>query len=173
MTPPGHSYNLANITIKKAKPNLIVAAQTYAKVGLAVADAFITCWKIKYDCHVERPSSYIRGVLMKSWSSFFPEPAFPAFTSGHATQSAAAATVLTSIYGANFAFTDDTHKGRKADFFPPVDYKPRNFKSFSESAEECAMSRLYGQIHTRQDNNVGLQEGKKVGANINALAWKK
>jgi hypothetical protein len=32
---------------------------------------------------------------------------------------------------------------------------------------------LYGGIHTRQDNEVGLVEGKKIGKNINALAWNK
>jgi hypothetical protein len=173
MTPPGHSYNLANITIRKAKPNLITATQTYARVGIAVADAFITCWDIKFKYNIERPSTYITAINKKAWTSFFPEPPFPAFTSGHATQSSAAATVLTDIYGENFSFIDDTHKGRPDDMVRQVAYKPRSFTSFWASAEECAMSRLYGQIHTRQDNDTGLQEGKKVGANVNKLKWER
>ena len=40
-SPPGHSYNLATLTVKKANANIVKAAQTYARVGLAVADAFI------------------------------------------------------------------------------------------------------------------------------------
>jgi hypothetical protein len=173
MTPPGHSYNLTNITIRKAKPNLIKTAQTYARVGIAVADAFISCWCIKFKYNVERPSTYITAINKKYWASYFPEPPFPAFTSGHATQSAATATVLTDIYGDNFSFVDDTHKGRPNDVVRKVAYKPRSYASFWASAEECAMSRLYGQIHTRHDNETGLQEGRKVGENVNKLKWRR
>jgi hypothetical protein len=38
-TPPGHSYSLGSIAIKKAKPDLITCAETYARIGIAVADA--------------------------------------------------------------------------------------------------------------------------------------
>ena len=37
------------------------------------------------------------------WESFWPDPPFPAFPSGHAIQAAAAATVLTDLYGDNFS----------------------------------------------------------------------
>ena len=95
--PPGHSYNLATTTIKLAKPGLVKAAETYARVGMAVADAFINCWKCKYKYHRERPSTFINTVIKPGWKPFWPEPPFPAFSSGHSTQAAAAATVLTSM----------------------------------------------------------------------------
>jgi hypothetical protein len=79
---------------------------------------------------------------------------------------------LTAIYGENFKFIDDSHKGRQQDY-RKIEYKSRSYNSFWESAEESAISRLYGQIHTRQDNEVGLQEGKKIGENIIELKWKK
>jgi hypothetical protein len=50
-----------------------------------------------------------------------------------------------------------------------VEYKPRKYNSFFEAAEESALSRLYGGIHTRHDNEIGLIEGKKIGKNINDL----
>ncbi|MCU0327344.1 MAG: vanadium-dependent haloperoxidase [Spirosomaceae bacterium] len=172
-SPPGHSYNLTNIAVRTARPNLIKAAESYARVGMAVADAFICCWKTKYTYHSERPASYIRSYINGMWLPFWPEPPFPAFSSGHATQGAAAATVLADIYGDKFEIVDDTHNGRPFDTERQAGYKTRKFSSFWATAEESAMSRLYGGIHTRQDNETGLQEGKKIGQNINNLKWKK
>ncbi|HEX8461990.1 MAG TPA: hypothetical protein VF623_11190, partial [Segetibacter sp.] len=40
-SPPGHSYNLVTIAIEQSNATLIKAAEAYAKVGLAVGDAFI------------------------------------------------------------------------------------------------------------------------------------
>lgn len=172
-SPPGHSYNLATITIKTANPDLFKAAETYARVGMAVADAFINCWKCKYTYHAERPFMFIFHNISTLWALYWPEPPFPAFYSGHAGQASAAATVLTDLYGSRFKFTDDSHVGRPKDDERLVEYKARNFNSFWESALESANSRLYGGIHTCQDNEVGLTEGKKIGDNINTLAWRR
>lgn len=171
--PPGHSYNLATTTIKVMKPDLVKAAETYARVGMAVADAFINCWKCKYKYHRERPSTFVSATIKKDWKPFWPEPPFPAFSSGHSTQAAAAATVLTSQYGKRVQLTDSTHYGHPPDPVTGVRYKPRRFKSFWDMAVECADSRFYGGIHTLIDNKVGLEEGKKIGNNIDALAWYK
>lgn len=184
-SPPGHSYYLATLAIRKSGADLAKAAQTYCRVGMAVADAFIMCWKAKFAYMVERPSSFIFSVIRPlppaqetRWYPFFPEPPFPSFYSGHAVQSAAAATVLTDLYGDAFAFTDNVHVSR-----PPLGYvylnkgytlvfRPRSYSSFWAAARECADSRLLGGIHTRQDNEIGLQEGTKIGQSVNALPWK-
>ncbi|MEN0051947.1 MAG: phosphoesterase, partial [Bacteroidota bacterium] len=47
-TPPGHSYYLATVAIEAKQPSLIKCAQTYARIGMSVADAFVMCWKWKY-----------------------------------------------------------------------------------------------------------------------------
>ncbi len=168
-SPPGHSYYTAAIAIKKSNVDLFDASRAFAAVGMAVADAFINCWKTKYHYNVERPFAFIFYNIDTMWELYWPEPPFPAFYSGHAGQAASAATVLTKIFGENFEFTDDSHFGRPMDRERMVEYKIRNFKSFFEAAEESAMSRLYGGIHTRLDNEVGLVEGKKIGENINQL----
>ncbi|MDZ7878670.1 MAG: vanadium-dependent haloperoxidase [Saprospiraceae bacterium] len=173
IAPPGHSYNLATITLKKAQPDLFKAAETYARVGLSVADAFINCWRCKYTYFSQRPAAYIARHIDASYIMFWPEPPFPAFISGHATQAAAAATVLTDLYGNNFSFTDNTHEGRPNNALRGTAYRSRSFNSFWEAAEESAYSRFLGGIHARQDNEVGLAEGRKIGRNVNALTWKK
>lgn len=171
-TPPGHSYYLANTVVKITNPPLIKCAETYAKVGMAVADAFTNCWKWKYQFFTERPNNYVTQHIDPRWESFWPDPPFPAFPSGHAIQAAATATVLTDLYGEKFEFTDNAHVGRKRDELRNTDFKARHFNSFWEVAEETAKSRFYGGIHAPQDNNAGLEKGKVVGENINRLHWK-
>ncbi|WP_435353822.1 vanadium-dependent haloperoxidase [Emticicia sp. SJ17W-69] len=172
-TPPGHSYYLATLVIKKSKPSLIKCAETYAKVGMGVADAFINCWKWKYKFFTERPNTYITQHIDQRWESFWPDPPFPAFPSGHAIQAAATATILSSLYGEKFSFTDSSHVGRKRDELRNVDFKARHFESFWQLAEETANSRFYGGIHVPQDNQAGLEKGKVVAENIIQLKWKK
>ncbi len=168
-SPPGHSYNLMTISVKKSNCSLMTAAEGYAKVGMAVGDAFIKCWKSKYYNFNERPSTFIKQNINPNWEPFWPEPPFPAFPSGHATQAAAAATVMTSVFGNNFSFTDNSHTNR---IVQGITYKSRNFSNFWAFADECAHSRLLGGIHTRQDNEAGLTIGKLIGNNINNLKWK-
>jgi hypothetical protein len=170
-TPPGHSYNLASITVKAEKSDLIKSAETYARVGIAVADAFIVCWRIKYNFFSERPSAYVSENVDSDWDPFWPDPPFPAFPSGHATQAAAVATTLAGLYGDSVNIIDDTHIGRPRDEAKNVDYKVRKFSSFWQVAQETAYSRFLGGIHTFQDNVVGLEEGSKIGNHINALKW--
>lgn len=172
-TPPGHSYFIGTIAIRKTKPSLIKCAETYARIGMAVADAFRNCWKWKYQFFTERANTYIPQHIDQHWESFWPDPPFPAFPSGHAIQAAAAATVMTDLYGDNFSFIDSSHVGRPRDEIRKADFKARHFSSFWQTAEETAMSRLYGGIHTPQDNERGLEKGKEIGNNINRLRWKK
>jgi membrane-associated phospholipid phosphatase len=170
-TPPGHSYYLATLVIKKSKPSLITCAETYAKVGMGVADAFTNCWKWKYQFFTERPNTFIPQYIDKHWESFWPDPPFPAFPSGHAIQAATTATILADLYGEKFDFTDDAHVGRKPDELRKVVFKARHFTSFWQVAEETAKSRFYGGIHTPQDNEAGLTKGKEIANNINHLRW--
>lgn len=172
-TPPGHSYYLATLAIKKAKPDLIKSAETYARVGMAVADAFRDCWKWKYKYFSERPNTFIPAHIDPEWHSFWPDPPFPAFPSGHAIQASAMATVLADLYGDHFEFTDSAHAGRKRDEQRNTDFVVRHYTSFWQVAEETANSRFYGGIHTPQDNEAGLIKGKEIGQNINNLKWKK
>lgn len=172
-TPPGHSYYLATLAVKKVQPPLIKCAETYARVGMAVADAFINCWKWKYHFFTERPNTFVPQFIDSTWESFWPDPPFPAFPSGHAIQAAAAATALTDLYGEPFSFIDSSHVGRPRDELRDVDFKARSFNSFWEVAEETANSRFYGGIHTPQDNAVGLKEGRRIAEHVNGLKWKR
>ena len=180
-SPPAHSYYLATKVVALQQPDAVKAAQTYAAVGLAVADAFTNCWKVKFKYYSERPGSYIRRVIDPAWYPIWPEPPFPAFVSGHGIQTGAATTVLANLYGDKMTFTDDTYLNRdddlmydrKTEKYRIVVYSPRQYQSFSQLAEEVAISRLYGGIHSPQDNIEGLKMGRMMGTNVSDLVWKK
>ena len=172
-TPPGHSFYIATLAIEQKKPSFISCAEVYAKTSIAVADAFIKCWEWKFYFFSERANTFIPKYIDEEWESFWPDPPFPAFPSGHAIQAAAAATVLEDSFGKQFHFIDKAHEGRKRDDVRDTDFVSREFNSFWEAAEETADSRFYGGIHTPQDNNVGLEEGVKIAQNIIELDWTK
>lgn len=161
-TPPGHSIAILNQIIRQQPTNLAVAAEAYAKVGMAVADAFISCWRTKYKYNLLRPITCIQSLLDPEWNPIMSTPPFPEFTSGHSVQSGAAAQVLTDLFGA-VAFTDHTHDSRG--------FAPRAFSSFFAAADEAAISRLYGGIHFRSAIEFGLEQGKCIGKKIGALKF--
>ena len=172
-TPPGHSYYFAILALEGHDSTMIECAQVFAQVGMAVADAFINCWKWKYQFFTERPNTFIPKYIDEEWESFWPDPPFPSFPSGHAIQAAAAATVLEHNFGTEFTFTDRAHEGRERDELKETDFVIRSFDTFWEAAQETADSRFYGGIHTQLDNKVGLEKGMEIAKNVVGLDWKK
>jgi membrane-associated phospholipid phosphatase len=157
-TPPGHWIAIVGQLARTNGLSLMAAAEAYARVGLAVADAFISCWQTKYTYTLLRPVTYIQDLIDPDWNSLLVTPSFPSYTSGHSTQSGAAATVLTDQFGV-MAFTDTVFTDH--DLTPPQ--APRTFTSFDEAAAEAAVSRLYAGIHYPFDNDNGLAQGRCIG----------
>jgi hypothetical protein len=157
-TPAGHWIAIVGQLARHQRLSLMAAAEAYARVGLAVADAFIGCWQTKYTYNLLRPVTYIQDLIDPTWLPLLVTPNFPSYTSGHSTQSGAAATVLTDMFGV-VTFTDTLFPDH--DLVPPQ--APRSFTSFDEAAEEAAVSRLYAGIHYSSDNNNGLAQGRCIG----------
>jgi hypothetical protein len=158
-TPPGHWLMIAVQVAEQHELSLAETAEALARVGIAVADAFISCWHTKYVYYLLRPVTYIHDVIGDpAWSPLVGTPAFPEYTSGHSVQSAAAARALTGMLG-HLAFVDDTH----AD---DLGLDPRAFDSFVQAADEAAISRLYGGIHFRPAIELGIAQGNCVASRI-------
>ena len=172
-SPGGHLYYITNSLIRRNKPNILLSAKTFALVGMSVADAFIKCWKWKYHFFSERPNTFVPEFIDKKWESFWPDPPFPSFPSGHAIQASAAVTALLNSFENNIEFIDSAHVGRERDRIRNVEFKARSYSSIWGIAQETADSRFYGGIHTPQDNEVGLEQGTIIGKNIINLNWKK
>src|SRR5262245_4379262 len=164
-TPPGHSISIATQVMRREGSSLMVAGETYAKVGMAVADAFISCWQAKYQYNLLRPVTYIRAVVDPAWVPLLGTPPFPEHTSGHSVQSGAAFQVLADMFGDRYSFDDHTHDDRGL--------APRRFESFSRCAEEAAVSRLYGGIHFRPAIERGLEQGRCIGRAVGELPFRR
>jgi membrane-associated phospholipid phosphatase len=163
-TPPGHSISIATQVLEAEHSSLLTAAETYAKVGIAVADAFVGCWNTKFRFNLLRPVTYIQQQIDPAWLPPLTTPPFPEYTSGHSVQSAAAFTVLAHRFGERYEFVDHTHD--------ELGLAPRRFTSFSAAAEEAAISRLYGGIHFRPAIERGIDQGRCIGEAVIALPYR-
>jgi len=164
-TPPGHSISILTQVLRSEGSSLAVAAEAYARLGIAVCDAFIACWKVKFEYNLLRPITYIRANIEPTWGDPLPvtTPPFPEYTSGHSVQSGASAEVMTALFG-RMSFTDHTHDA--------LGLPARSFSSFDDAATEAAISRLYGGIHYRSAIENGLEQGRSIGKKVNALPMK-
>ncbi|MBK8845089.1 MAG: vanadium-dependent haloperoxidase [Bacteroidetes bacterium] len=165
LTPPGHSMQIASQVIRKSNSDLFTSAMVFAKVGMAVCDAFIHCWKVKYTYSTMRPVTFIQQHIDANWTPLITTPPFPEYTSGHSTQSGAAARILSDIYGYNYSFVDHSKV--------PDGFQPRWFSNFMSFANEAALSRLYGGIHFTAANENGKICGEQIAANIGKLDFYK
>lgn len=165
-TPPGHSISILNQIIVQKGYSFELAAEAYARTGIAVTDAFVSCWWTKYTYNLLRPITYINNIIDAEgdWTTPVVTPPFPEYTSGHSVQSGAAAAVLNEMFG-DVPFTDYTHSDRG--------FAPRSFDTFYELASEAAISRLYGGIHYRAAIELGLEQGECIGQRVNSLQFRK
>ncbi|WP_080238615.1 phosphatase PAP2 family protein [Spirosoma rigui] len=131
-TPPGHWHRTAADAAHEAKFSEVRMARTLALVGTTLQDASVCCWETKYYYYTPRPQQF--GV-----KTSVGLPNFPSYTSGHSTFSAAAATVLGSVF-------------------------PDRADEFWAKAVEASNSRVYGMIHFRSDCTAGLTCGKNIGS---------
>jgi PAP2 superfamily len=132
-TPPGHWNEIAAFKFASEKLNEIRVARAFSLLNMAMADAAICCWDTKAYYYSARPSQIDESIKTIGL------PNFPAYTSGHSTFSAAAATVLGYIFPASAA-------------------------EYNAMAKEASESRIYGGIHFRSDCEVGLRCGNAIGS---------
>lgn len=111
------------------------AARVLAVLNVAASDAVIACFDAKYHYWTIRPSQADTTLALADSVGL---PNFPSFPSGHACSAGAFDAVMGH-------------------------FLPQERAEFTRIAEEQAMSRLYGGIHYRFDNDGGLALGRVVG----------
>jgi PAP2 superfamily len=156
---PGHWLSIVQQVVRQKKATLDKAALAFALTGTASNDAFISCFRTKYRYNLVRPVTYIQNVLgFTTWSTLFPTPAHPEYTSAHAVLSSSAAAVLQRLFGSIGSFTDHT--------YDDMDFVPRTYSSFEAIVQEAGNSRVYAGIHYRASIDAGIIQGKKVALHI-------
>jgi hypothetical protein len=132
-TPPGHWNAIACDALTGQNYSEARWARNLALLNMAMMDAAICCWDVKFLYFNPRPSQV--NPKIKTLTGL---PNFPSFPSGHSTFSGAAATILSHLL-------------------------PSLSDTFNKYADEASMSRLYGGIHYRTDCETGLVMGKAIG----------
>lgn len=110
-------------------------ARVLAVMNVAASDAILACFAAKYHHWTIRPSQADSTLVLADSVSL---PNFPSYPSGHACSAGAFEAVL-------------------------VHFFPQDRAAFVRIAEEQAMSRLFGGVHFRFDNDEGLALGRAVG----------
>ena len=145
------------------KHTLLENAQNFALLSSAIADALIACFDAKYAYELWRPVTALQagvGDIASSpdWQPLIATPPFPAYPSGHACAAGAALTVLDRVYG------PDGHKiTLTSTMAPGVTF---SYGSFREIADQIDDARVYGGIHTRQDQAAGRALGQAVAGYV-------
>ncbi|MCW5631796.1 MAG: vanadium-dependent haloperoxidase [Rubrivivax sp.] len=146
VTPAGVWNQIALAALEPmSKTDPILALHWMTALNVAMSDALVAAWREKYRWWTMRPVTAIRERLDPQFLPHILTPPFPSYVSGHATVSGAAAEVLAAAL-------------------------PERAAAFRGLAEEAAMSRLYGGIHFRSDNEQGLALGRAVGRRVVQVA---
>lgn len=155
ISPGGHWVGITGISCKKADLPWKETLYIHALISMSLHDAFVSCWEEKYDSDRIRPESAINKYMDQRWRPLLQTPPFPEYTSGHSVISKTSAVLLTDFFGEDFDFIDSS----EVYFGLPE----RGFDSFSQAADEAAISRLYGGIHFRDAITEGVKQGDKIG----------
>nr|WP_315131429.1 phosphatase PAP2 family protein [uncultured Flavobacterium sp.] len=159
-TPDAHWINIAKIALKKSNADFETAVFANTKTSIGIFESFISCWDEKFKTNVIRPETYINLYIDENWKPQLQTPPFPEYTSGHSVVSSCSSVILTSIFGDNFSYVDDSEI--------PFGLPKRSFKSFKQAAAEASISRLYGGIHYRAAIENGVVQGTNLGNYINS-----
>jgi hypothetical protein len=134
-------------------------AEAFARVGLSLADSFITCWKEKYTSYLMRPMTYITAHIDPLWTTLIPTPELPDVLVGP----------LDAVgCGGDRPGADvrrlPVHGHVPHAVEPELGFADRTFAGFPQAASEAAVSRMYGGIHFLFDNYDGIDSGVCVGS---------
>ncbi len=157
-TPAGHDMAIVTEAIEQTNSSLAVAAETYAKAGIAERDASIVCFRSKYHYNLIRPITLIQKWFDPNWFSFIITPPHPEYPAAHAYVTGSVMQAVSKVLGDHVRVTDRSYVFRG--------WAPRTFNTIFAAAEEAGISRLYGGIHYLPSINIGLSLAKELGNRV-------
>ncbi len=160
-TPNGHQISIVIQALEKQQSSLFVAAETFAKAGIAMRDATIICFKSKYEYNLIRPVTYIRNFIDPNWLPFVVTPPHPEYPSAHSFITGSIMQAVSHVLGNNVSITDHTYDFRG--------YPSRTYTTLFKAAEEAGAARLYGGIHYEPSCTIALGLGLDLGNKIGAI----
>ena len=134
---------------------------------------YVGVWEAKFQYYFWRPVTAIREADADgnpwtsgdpTWTPLQPTYAQPDYPSAHAVQGGAAAEVLARVFGTDHitfeACSLSLPAGSTCTDASPVLHQ---FSSFSEAADENALSRILIGIHFRDAVETGTRHGRRIG----------
>jgi hypothetical protein len=165
---PGTWNTIARTVVAARGLDAHDSARVLALMNLAMADAYISGFKIRYVYDLWRPITAIREgdsdgndatAGDPAWDSQQNTPPVSEYPSTQSTFSGAAAVVLARTLGGDqAAFSFRSGK--------PFEGITRSFTSFSQAARESADSRVFAGIHFRSSCEDGLALGQRIGQRV-------
>ena len=94
-------------------------------------------------------------------------PPFPAYVSGHSTVSGACSEIL-RLYTGSDQFGEEVKRvpGAMTETNRLGDTVTLKFPTFSNTADQAGMSRVFGGYHIQVDNVEGLKLGRSIGHEV-------
>jgi hypothetical protein len=164
-TPPGHWNVIARDIALLSGLSLEENARLFALLNMALADAAIVAWDMKFTYYSWRPITAIRRASEDSnpgtepdrdWEPLLDTPPFPDYVSGHSTFSEAAGQMLALFFG-----TERIAFSARSDSLPGV---VRSFENIFEAVDEAGRSRVYGGIHFEFADQGGIMAGARMAS---------
>jgi len=146
--------------------SLMESLRAYALMNIAISDSLLAIFEAKYHYQFWRPVTAIRNGDQDGndaterdagWTPLIATPLHPEYPCAHCVIDGAAGAVLKSFFGSGpvpeFTLTYDAMPG-----------VTRKYTSIQQLKDEVAMARIWGGVHYRTSNEVGVSIGEKVGA---------
>jgi membrane-associated phospholipid phosphatase len=140
------------------------SARLFALLNLSLADSVIAFYDAKYTYNFWRPVTAIRAADQRTNVETQPDPNWlpevgkttndPSYPGAHAAISAAAQTVLVTLFDTDHIRLDVT-----SEVLPGTE---RHFESFSAAEHEASQSRIFAGVHFSTDEQAGQTLGQQV-----------
>ncbi len=157
---------IARIVSDQHHQNAWDSARLFALLQMGEFDTYTTNLESKYHYNFWRPVTAIAlaatdgnsgTTTVANWQELgFPTPPVPDYPSAHAAAGGSAAAIIESLL--------PTSAGSIATTSGSLSGVTRTFATVADAANENALSRIYVGFHFRHATEVGVDQGRKVGA---------
>ena len=148
-------------------------ARLFGLLNMALADGYVGSFETKYLYNYWRPVTAIQTantdgnpdtVADPTWTPLVPTPPIPDHDSAHSVEGGAAAQVLLRFFGTDhISFETCSLTLPAGSTCNDAAVVTRSFTSFSEAAEENAISRILVGFHFRNAVEEGVKHGRRIG----------
>lgn len=159
-TVPGHYISILGQLIGQNLLNGKQTATAFAHLCIAMADTYISTYRLKYTYWKPRPLTVIQNNGNSDWEPYLVNPATPEYPSLRSSMAYAATQVFINRYG-DIEFTDNTHTF--------LNLEERSYTSFTEMSQEAVYSRLYAGTNLRTTVENSEYHGRCIAQRANEL----